>query len=524
MPVNTEHPQYLKFSTKWERCCDVYDGEDAIHDAGAKYLPRLKDQSNEDYNAYKDRTPFYNATYRTIVGLVGMMFRVEPKTDVPDVATEMLKDVTLSGKPLQVFAEAVSTDALKVGRVGILVDCPEIGRDSEQPQKFLTLADQLQQNIRPAMLMYCAQSILNWKTEKVNNQVVLKMVVLKEQRAVAKDEFEDKMEDVYRVLDLENGRYRVRMFKKKDKPGGSQNVPAPAKPINTPLGDEDFEELSSATPLMNGQPLRYIPFVFIGAEDLEPDVTDPPLIDLVNANLAHYRVSADYYHGAHFTGLPTPYISGYVQPNKGEKLYIGSSHAWVFPSEKVKVGYLEFGGEGLGTLEKILDRIETHMAILGARMLEPQKKQAETAESKEIHRKGEESMLSMMSQTISMGIERALKWFTEWAGGDPAGVVYAQNTDFFPAPMDSAMLTAQVSTWQMGGISDRTLFENLKRGEIVPADRTFEEEQRLITEGAGRMSALNALTNPANPAPGAAGDGSGDGSGDTGGSGGPPVA
>jgi hypothetical protein len=495
MPVNSHHSDYEKFFKKWKRCCDVYDGEDAIHEAGPEYLPKLKDQSQEDYEAYKLRTPFYNATYRTIVGLVGMMFRRSPKMEVPPVIQEMVDtDITLSGKPLKIFAQQISTESLKVGRVGILVDTPTVQvPDGIQP----TLADQRLQNVRPSMAMYVAQSIINWKTDKVNNSVVLSMVVLKECEEIPKDEYTSEKKDIYRVLDLSQREYRVRKYRRKERTAGQ---PSPSTSSRTPQEDSDYEQIGSDLfPIMGGKRLDFIPFVFIGAEDLETDATDPPLIDLVNTNLSHYRTRADYEHGAHFTGLPTPWVAGHTQENKNEKMYVGSSHAWVFASEKTRVGYLEFGGQGLGTLKNILDEKETQMAILGARMLEPQKKQAETAESKEIHRKGEESMLAMISNTVSMGIQRALSWFADWAGGDGSTCVYAQNTDFFPAPMDPGMLTAQVSTWQMGGISDQTLFENLKRGEIIPEDRTYEEEQALIEAGAQRMSALNALTQPEPP-------------------------
>ena len=49
--------------------------------------------------------------------------------------------------------------------------------------------------------------------------------------------------------------------------------------------------------------------------------------------------------------------------------------------------------------------------------------------------------------------------------------------------MDSAKLTALVSAWQTGGISKRTLFNNMKRGEIIDNAKTFEEEQQEIEEG-----------------------------------------
>jgi hypothetical protein len=47
-----------------------FAGEDAVKAAGVKYLPRLDDQSDDDYDAYRMRGSFFNATARTGEGFV----------------------------------------------------------------------------------------------------------------------------------------------------------------------------------------------------------------------------------------------------------------------------------------------------------------------------------------------------------------------------------------------------------------------------------------------------------------------
>lgn len=462
MAVNAVHRDYDRMKGKWKRCRDAYAGEDAVHEAGIDYLPRLKDQVEDDYQAYVKRTPFYNATYRTLSGMVGMLYRVPPKMIIPEGIEELLKDVTLSGVTFQVMAQDVASDALLIGRCGILVDYPQV-----ESQGFTTptLLDAQRMNARPTMQFYCTESIINWKTRRINNAIVVTMVVLKEEEHIDQDEFTDKIEERFRVLDLENGVYRVRMMKRET--------------------DRDVE-LSVTYPLMNGKPLDFIPFVFIGSDNLEAEVDDPPFIDLVNMNFSHYRTMADYEHGAHFTGLPTPYIAGW-QPQQTQpgvppsKMYIGSSHAWTFPDPQTNVGYLEFSGQGLETLEKILERKERQMAILGARMLEAQKDSVEAADTQAQRRKGEESLMSQVAQTVSQGLERALTWFVAWAG-KTGEVILELNRDFFPTRMQPAEIQAMVSAWQQNAISYTTLFDNLKRGEVIPEERDQEEEESLIAE------------------------------------------
>lgn len=465
MPVNTKHPQYERMAGKWKRCRDVADGQDAVHLAGEAYLPKLKDQLSEDYEAYKRRALFYNATWRTIAGLNGMLFRKPMTVEAPASVVPLLDDVTMMGVPFQIFSEGVGEEALKVGRLGVLVDYPRADTTG------MTMADAQRMKLRPCMQMYTAESIINWRVERVNDVPRLALVVLCETEMVQEDAFKQKAETRYRVLSLEDGAYTVSVYKVEL--------------------DKDVLLEGPFVPLMNGRPLDYIPFAFIGADDCTPEVDEPPLIDLVNVNLSHYRTTADLEHGAHFTGLPTAWIAGHTPATdaagNAEKLYIGSAAAWIFKDPTAKAEYLEFKGEGLGALEKLLDRKERQMAILGARMLEQQKKAAETAESQSIFRKGEESALAATSQVVSLGLTRVLEWFSAWAGA--AGECKAElNRDFFPQPMTAPMLTALVSAWQMGAMSDQTLFENLQRGEVVRQGKTLEEEQKEIQESAPKLA------------------------------------
>src|SRR5512139_2628362 len=84
MSVNTTHPEYDLMAATWLRARDVLAGEDAIKAAGEKYLPKLESQSEEEYQAYKARAVFFNATARTLAGYVGMIFRKPPYVRLPE--------------------------------------------------------------------------------------------------------------------------------------------------------------------------------------------------------------------------------------------------------------------------------------------------------------------------------------------------------------------------------------------------------------------------------------------------------
>jgi len=453
MSVKTTHKAYDKYSGKWKRCRDVVAGQDDVHAAGEAYLPKLKDETADDYSARRKRATFYNATWRTIAGLTGMLFRKDPAMIVPAGVAGYLEDVTMSGTSFGTFAREVAGEVIEVGRIGILVDHPAV-----ENVQGITVDASAKLGHRPMMQVYLAESIINWKYRRVNNHYVLCIVVLQETTTEPEDEFTDREIVQYRVLDLdERDLYRVRIFQV-DKDG------------------KDIQIGGDMYPLMNSKPLDFIPFAIVGTDGIDSDLDEPPLIDLVDLNLSHYRTNADYEHGCHFTGLPTAVVSGYTPENASEKMYIGSRAAWVFPDPAAKATFLEFTGQGLQSLKDNLDRKEQQMAVLGARMLAAEKKQAETATTAAIHRTGENSVLSAIAIAVSEALTWALDVFAQWSGQSGA-IEFDINREFIAVMMDASQLRELVAAWQAGAISEPELFDMLQRADVVDGKKTLEEHQ-----------------------------------------------
>ena len=452
MSVKNQHADYSAMASRWKMCRDASEGEHAVHEAGELYLPKLSEEKPESYNLRRSMTPWFNATWRTISGLRGMMFRKPPVVEVPAALDEVINDIDLEGNSLQQFVQNVAREALEVGRVGVLTDYPV------ETIPGMTVLDAKRLRLRAFASMYKTESIINWREKRVNGSKVLNMVVLTENAELPADnEFEIVIEERYRVLDLIDGKYRQRVFKV-DKNGNDEQI-----------GKDMF-------PLMNNKPLDYIPFVFIGVDCVGPKVEAPPLIDLVTMNFKHYGQATSYERGCFFSGLPSLFISGHGDPDT--KIYIGGSMANVLPQPDSKAYFVEVQSEFNALRTNLLDKQQA-MAVLGARMLESQKAGVESGDAIARRQTGEESLLSCMSQTISMGVTVALQWLTAWESVD-GDVKVELNRDFLPASMDAQMLTALVGAWQSGAISQNSLFHMLKQGEIIEDGIDFEEEQGRI--------------------------------------------
>lgn len=462
--VRTTHPEYDRLSPLWRKCRDVVAGQSAMHEAGERYLSKLKDETPEDYKARLSRSDFFNGTWITLRAFNGMLFRKSPARDVPAGMEEPLKDVTMTGKTDEAFAKGLSHEALAITRFGVLVDHPTLPENVAP----ITIAAAEKMKLRPKLALYTAETIINWREQEAGGNGQYKMVVLCEEHPVPEDEYSHKCEKRYRVLDLANVKddkgkvstvYRQRLFRINDKGEDEQ------------VGGDMF-------PLLNGKPLEEIPFRTYGADGEETECDEPALIDLINANVAVYQINADYRHGLHWTGLPTLFLAGLDQdPDKS--YYIGSAKAITATHPDAKASFIEFTGQGLTELREAIREKKQEMAMAGARAIMDETKQVETLGGTQIKRNGENSALASVAISCSAAMEWALTFFAKWSGQE-AEITYQLNRDFLPMMIDAQTLTSWIAANQAGKLSDEELFDLMQRGDMIDAEIDFEEHQAKV--------------------------------------------
>ena len=459
------------------RARDIIAGEDAVKLGGVKYLPRLDSQTDNEYLNYKSRACFFNATSRTCDGFLGMLFRRDPEVKLPDrhagvggALRVFPDDVDLMGTSLFTFCKCAVREVLAVGRCGTLIDWGGSATGHSSTGRPTCRTD----SERAYVVRYAAEDILNWQTQRINNRNVVTLVVLRElaERPDEFDPFAVKLAETIRVLKLEqladgSTRYTVEVWE-----------------FLADRNESVWVLVENRVPLRQGKPLPLIPFVFHGPRNSLPDVDKMPLADIIYVNLDHYRLDADYKHGLHFTALPTAWVSGF---DKDSELRIGSSTAWVAETPGAVAGFLEFKGQGLSTFENAQDRDERLMVMLGSRMLEDTKRVGETADAIELRQAGENSILMTLALSVSDSVSQVLRWVYWWNSTEALPkdvsddlVVLRINTDFTAKGLTSLELTAIVGAWQAGAISQATMFDLFRKGEVLPTGRTDSEEKSLI--------------------------------------------
>lgn len=451
MPVDSQHKSYESYTKKWQRARDASIGQDAVHGAGKRYLPMLSGQTIDEYAGYLTRTSYFNATGRTVDGLVGMVSRKEPVIDATGL-DNLTDDIDLQGNKLNSIAQSILREVITVGRWGALVEYPKMNDDSAK-----TLAQKELMNERPYASIYPTESIINWETKRINNKMQFTFIMLKESRSEAVDEYESEDIDQWRELRLTNaGIYIQKVWERKGK-------------------TKEFVQIGAdITPLMNSKPLTHIPFFAFGSDENSLNVTDSPILPLADLNLAHYRVTADYENVSHFSGCPTLLIAG-ITLGENESVKVGSTEAIVAPDAQAHGEYIEVSGDA-SVLEKNLERKEKQMAAIGARFLESQKSGVEAEGAMQMRANGENSVLAGIAKLVADQLSNMLTFMAQWAGNN-SDVTVTLNTDYMPVGMSAQQLTALVGSWQSGAISKQVLFENLKRGEIISEGTTFEDEE-----------------------------------------------
>ena len=447
---DAEHPEYREYLDLWEKCRDCYKGEESVKQKNQRYLPFLSMQESSEYYNYKNRAIFLNVMRRTIHGLVGAALRKTPIIKVPARMESYLEDMDLHGMSFTELMQKILTELLVTGRICVVVDRLE--------------------NSRCYATCYGAESNINWRYDK-NIPI---MSVFAEEIDTTEDGFSHELSNQYRVYDFdENGNLRVRV--------AMERLPKEDEDLNKD-SDEDytFEIVHEVYPSYRGEGLKELPvFVFnsggLGMDNLSP----PPLIDLANISLSHYRTSADLENGRHFTSLPQAWITGVDADDFRHGLHVGGSTAWILPNENTRLGYLEFSGQGLGSLENALKEKEAMMAVVGARLLES-KKGVESAETSRIRQNIETSVLSHIAVTLQNGLNKILKYMARWEGLNENEVHVELNMDFVDVRIPHQEIIALVQAYQMGGISMDTLLYNLKQGEVIPNDVSIDDEREKI--------------------------------------------
>ena len=450
------HPEYEYWRRDWTKVRDCISGQRVIKSKGQTYLRKLQGSDQKEYEEYLDNANFFNMTGQTLAGMHGQVFRRAPMIrNFPKDKEPALVRFGKDGSTHVAFAKTVVREQCGVGRYGVLVDAPR-----SSPNAYA--------------VGYLAEDILDWDFADIAGESKLMRVLLREYVR----------EDSAAVSSRGRPRSGQYPYSYRQIHRELLLVPDPETESGWAyvqnLYDEDIsgDPKETVVPMIRGMAIEEIPFVFFGASGNTCDVEKPPLLDIAELNISHYRTYANLEHGRSYTALPIYYAPGGEGTGAAE-YHIGPNMVWEVPADGMVPGIIEYKGEGLKTLERALAIKEAQIAAIGGRLLPGMGEAASESDNQSTLREAsEQSILMSVILATQDGMSQVVRYWLMWRDiplRDTWNLRYEINTDFLTGAIDARALRAMQLMWDAGLLPVEVMYEFLRKTEVLNDLWTLED-------------------------------------------------
>lgn len=446
--VTFEREEFTKNTHRWSTVDDCMAGMDT-KELKEKYIlpPSEIEPDNTDQRARYDmlvkRAIFYNYINRTIQGLTGLACKTELEFEASSDFEYVRTNVDGKGTTLEQAVKRATSSTIEHGRFGLLAEFPETEKDAK-------IADIKSGRVRPTMVSYAANQIINWGYEQVGTEIKLSLVVLREVNQVrSEDGFTLENKTEYRALQLFGNAYNVTIYNDKGE------VEKPSRVVTN--GD--------------GKIMDFIPFQFIGAENNDANVDQTMMYDMAVLNVGHLRNSADYENSAWLCGQPQPWFTGltqnWVEQNFKGGVSLGSGSV-LFGPENSAFGIAQTLPNQQA--HEAMIHKQDQMVAMGAKMISA-KDSFDSATEAAINNQGETSYLETIKDNVESAIDTVLGWMAEFQRG--VAYSFSNPTDLSIYITNPQLVKEVRENWMSGLIAKTDAQDWMRKHNIV--ERTNEE-------------------------------------------------
>lgn len=448
-----------------QRVADLEAGGPNMRSKGELYLPKFPQETEEDYQARLHSTWLFNGVSKAIEDMAGKVFSKPVVLAVPDgnPLNELMSNVDLEGRDLSNFALDVFKAGVKRGISFIMVDAPK--REGE-----VTVGVARELGLRPSMSFVPLESVVGWKWENINNKPQLTQFRIRE---TAEDpnrsEFSDDIVEQIRVLDLIDGRVRVRIYQGPSITGGVQ--------ASSVSGWELVEEYDTDM----GE-IMVTPFYTDRKGYL---IAKSPLNDLAEGNMAHWRVQSDKASCLHKALAPLLMLKGMgIEAAETGELVMSAGYAFVSNSEIAQMEWVEITGAGIAAARIELKDLEFQMQAMGLQLMVA-KTGNNTATGDAIDEGKENSRLGMWADNLKDAIEIALGWMADLAGISGADTNVRVNKEF--TALSHLTMDQVRDMYNNSVISKHTYIQEARRRGVLDESVKAEDELDRVQEEGGEF-------------------------------------
>jgi hypothetical protein len=430
----------IAMMSDWGIMAAVTRGTNYIRDLSETYLPQEPREDDDAYTTRVDRSVLSPYTSRLIETAAGAILRKPIHIEGDPYWLELANNIDGLGSSINEYARRALVSSLTYGHSAILVDYPSA-------TAALNLAEERAMGRRPYFVHVDAPQIWGWRKESGTNRLL--QVRIHDYDVRPLNEFGEEQIEQMRVI--YPGRYDLYT-----------------------LGQEivEFSETGDYS-------LPEIPLVPIYSNRRGLLVSQPPLLDIANLNITHYQRQADLIHALHIAAMPTLVLEGWDDTTGSATMGVNYAIA-MQPGNKAY--YVQADATSFDAQMNELQSLESQMSTLGVTKLFGQKFVAESAEAKRIDQAQSNSVLSIISQELESALNQAFAFAAQYVGLEPPEITIDRDFDYYRLIGQDVAVLTQLN--QLGKISDSTLLEILRRGEILPDNMNIEDEE----EAAGKSA------------------------------------
>lgn len=435
-------------------------GTRAMREAGTKFLPQEKRESDEDYQAKLNRSFLFGGYERTVSILSGEVFDkpVTFQEETPSEIPELLDNADLLNRNITRFSKDFFEWAIINGTGHILVDVQPLPKNDAGEEIKTTKAQDKQLGRRPYFVHVHATNLLPPKYDKDMNLVQIRI-----KETVKEDDPNNKFEliDVDQIRVMYPGRWEV--YRQNDK--------------------KEWEIYDQGT-----TPLKKILLatLFTGKKVSE-FTARPPLTGLAELNHQHWISSSDQNNILHFARVPLLF-GRMLSVDDGGTLLVKPGNLILSEVPEGALEYVEHSGQAIESGWKDLDRIETLMSLWGLDLITNDRSGNITATEKALTGAKTGSFLNATAMECQDVLNTAIGFMCEILGIEYAGGAVV-NTDFSLAM--SSFDTNILLTAHRNGLLDRsTVIGELKRRGAINENADPVEIAAAIQNESGSFSSI----------------------------------
>lgn len=475
--------QLIPYRTQWQTVDDLVGGVVQMKRAGTRYLPKFKEETNEDYQSRLNGAtldPGYSSNINKGVGRIfSKPMKLNEKVDA--ALLEFFDDVDTTGRSATQFSKIAFKSALNHGVSFILVDYPVITPNS-------TLDDERAGGATPFWISIKATQLLEIRSGRIQGKQTL--TYFRYIESVSIDSDADLVTSTNSVIRNATRSPTTTL--------GIRIEQVKIFQIDGETGQVTYEiwRLTEGTTgseflfdqgVMNG--LTRIPIVPIYTNRDEFMLGTPPLMDLAALNLRHWRSQSDQNNILTVVRLPMLVLVGLnplsdAQGNTQPIEIVHGPNTVLNLPDGGSVKYVEHTGKAIDSGFKDLEILERKMHEFGFETKASQAIGTETATGRIIDAAESNSMLQDMRLSLKDSIFVALQFTADWLG-----ITFDElenlsvNESFGTNDKDPAQIKLMLDLFDKGIISAESLLEEFKKRGILDESVTAPPSQHNLDTG-----------------------------------------